>query len=430
MQEVTQIAERWRRMQGAVIEERYRLINCPSTTDDQARFTAESDEHGPVTVLIAGAGLQYEATGLEHPNLLRVLHTGRTEVEGEWLSFAVTEPIDETLGEVLAERALTPDETREVLGEVLNSLGWLHAHGVAHGNVSPANIAAVGNTIKLSGALRQAEHGHVGTPYDPPEAGVTPAGDVWSLGMTMFEALTRRLPSEAADLAMLPPPFRGVAENTLVSDPSERWSVDRISGYLSSSSAIDPAPVTEPGHALPSETETRPPAARKWVYAALAVAAISVILVALWPAGEDRAPPSAPTQAPAASSPAAATQAPPPPPLTPQPDKPSPYETPAQSKPVAAAPVQETRQDAAREERQFWRVIVYTFSQREHARQRAESINRRFPQYEAEVFQPNDNSPYLVSIGGRMSRQDAAQLRAAARESGLPRDAYIQNYSH
>jgi hypothetical protein len=28
-----------------------------------------------------------------------------------------------------------------------------------------------------------------------------------------------------------------------------------------------------------------------------------------------------------------------------------------------------------------------------------------------------------------MSRQEAAQLRATARASGLPRDAYMQNYS-
>jgi hypothetical protein len=94
-----------------------------------------------------------------------------------------------------------------------------------------------------------------------------------------------------------------------------------------------------------------------------------------------------------------------------------------------AKPVQESPQDAAREERQFWRVIVYTFAQRRDAEQRAASINGRFPEFEAEVFQPNDSSPYLVSIGGRMSRQEAAQLRATARASGLPRDAYMQNYS-
>jgi serine/threonine protein kinase len=238
MQEITHIANHWRGMEGTVIDQRYRLMTCLEGTHNEARFAAESREHEAVTVLIVGSGLRYEPTDLDHPNLLRVLATGRTEVEGEWLAFAVTEPIDETLADVLAERSLTPDETRDMLGEVLNALGWLHSQGIAHGKVNPRNITAVGNTIKLSGAIRRPDQGHVGTPYDPPEFETTAAGDVWCLGMTMFEALMQRLPSDAADLAALPAPFRHIAENALVSDPSGRWSVAQVSGYLSSSNAV------------------------------------------------------------------------------------------------------------------------------------------------------------------------------------------------
>jgi hypothetical protein len=74
-------------------------------------------------------------------------------------------------------------------------------------------------------------------------------------------------------------------------------------------------------------------------------------------------------------------------------------------------------------------VIVYTFAQREAAEKKAEAINRQHPDFKAEVFSPQGGRPYLVALGGRMSREEASRLRSSAQESGLPRDSYIQNYS-
>jgi serine/threonine protein kinase len=421
MQEVTPIADNWRRLEGAKVDGRYQLLNCFSATEEEARFAAEADGRGAVTVLLAGPAARYEAVGLEHPNLLRVFDIGRAEFEGEQLPYAATEVVEESLADVLAERALTPEETREVLGEALNALGWLHAHGIAHGGVCPRNIVAVGNTVKLNGAVLRSEAGRPATPYDPPEGGASASGDVWSLATTMFEALTRRLPSEAADLNALAEPFQRIAENTLITSPSERWGVDRISAYMSGGD-ID-APLTDRDErealAAPLSAPARREASRKWGYAALAVAAASVIAVALWPAGDGGVPPR-----PGAAAPASAQ-----PPISAQLPSPVPTETPVTEPPSQAKRAAEPPPAAAREERQFWRVIVYTFAQRQHAEQRADAINRRFPEFEAEVFTPNDSGPYLVAIGGRMSRQEATQLRAKARASGLPSDAYAQNYS-
>jgi serine/threonine protein kinase len=112
---------------------------------------------------------------------------------------------------------------------------------------APASTAAAKRKSKMMGsrveapkisAIRRPDQGHVGTPYDPPEFETSAAGDVWCLGMTVFEALTQRLPSDAADLATLPAPFRHIAENALVSDPSDRWSIAQVSGYLSSRNAV------------------------------------------------------------------------------------------------------------------------------------------------------------------------------------------------
>jgi hypothetical protein len=77
-----------------------------------------------------------------------------------------------------------------------------------------------------------------------------------------------------------------------------------------------------------------------------------------------------------------------------------------------------------------WRVIVYTFARLEPAEQRARAVNRRWPELQAEVFSPKPGQPpYLVAIGGRMSRADAERLRDDARGKGLPQDTYAQNYS-
>jgi len=46
------------------------------------------------------------------------------------------------------------------------------------------------------------------------------------------------------------------------------------------------------------------------------------------------------------------------------------------------------------------------------------------------VFLPNDKGGYyLVSLGGRMTREEAERLQHSARGKGLPPDLYVQNYS-
>jgi serine/threonine protein kinase len=422
------MADFWRRFEGVTIDDRYRLLNWSSRTQEGARFSAESEEHGQVSVALSTEDAEYDRGALDHPNLLRVFETGRTSLDDESVSFAVTEAADETLADVLTERVLTAAETREVLSEVLNALGWLHSHGQSHGAVSPRNILAVGDTVKLAPVARHVGEAGPGTPYDPPEGGVSPAGDVWSLGISMYESLMQRLPSGEQDIPELPEPFRRIAEHTLVADPTARWSVDQISAHLSSSSAIQPPVevVPEPATPVPSLI----PAAgkpsgipAKWVYAALSVAGLSVVAVALWPSGQSRTPAAPATPVPVASRPAppaqgAVTEAP-------VVQKPSPY-TPPSSAPPAARPAVDS---AARQERPYWRLIVYTFSDREHAAQRVAALNKQHPAFKAAVFTPSGSAPYLVALGGRMSREDAAQLRARARGQGLPRDSYIQNYA-
>lgn len=76
-----------------------------------------------------------------------------------------------------------------------------------------------------------------------------------------------------------------------------------------------------------------------------------------------------------------------------------------------------------------WRVVVYTFNRQEDAEKRVRTLNSKHPHLEAQVFSPSGHSnPYLVTVGGRMTREDAARFRSKAMGLGMPRDSYIQNY--
>jgi hypothetical protein len=58
-----------------------------------------------------------------------------------------------------------------------------------------------------------------------------------------------------------------------------------------------------------------------------------------------------------------------------------------------------------------------------------QSVNSRHPNLEAKLFTPRANAgPYLVTVGGAMTREQAARLRKRVLRLGLPRDSYIQSY--
>jgi eukaryotic-like serine/threonine-protein kinase len=76
-----------------------------------------------------------------------------------------------------------------------------------------------------------------------------------------------------------------------------------------------------------------------------------------------------------------------------------------------------------------WRVIAYTYNHRSQAAHKVRTIARRHPQLNPTVFAPRgDQGPFLVELGGPMSREKAAQLRATALRLRLARDTFIRNY--
>ena len=107
-------------------------------------------------------------------------------------------------------RRLGIEETIAIGRQVAAALDHLHAHGLVHRDVKPSNIlVTAGGTAKVCdlGLVRLLERGEtltatamtVGTPaYMAPEQGsggeLTPAADVYALGLTLYECLTGKVP--------------------------------------------------------------------------------------------------------------------------------------------------------------------------------------------------------------------------------------------
>jgi len=195
-----------------------------------------------------------QAAKLSHPHLIRLLDMGRCELDDKAMLYVVMEYAEENLSAVIKRRPLAPAEARALLGPVVDALAYVHAKGFVHCRLKPANIMADDDLLKISsdGLCRIGESAGSMKPgaYDPPEAAggrISPAGDVWSLGMTLAEALTQRLPvwertnqGEAALPSNLPEEFADLVRHCLRRDPQMRWSVADIAARLEGNSPAPP----------------------------------------------------------------------------------------------------------------------------------------------------------------------------------------------
>ena len=75
-------------------------------------------------------------------------------------------------------------------------------------------------------------------------------------------------------------------------------------------------------------------------------------------------------------------------------------------------------------------MVAYTFNREDQAQQKADSLAKRDPSLNPQVFSPSGHAPYLVTLGGPMTREQAEAFKQKARGAGLPRDTYAQNYTH
>jgi TonB family protein len=307
------MSEVWAKWEGQVVNGTFPLRRVLAATDYSGVFLTEFSAQNPPTAALklvpaipTLAAVQLAqwtaAAALSHPNLIRLIEMGRCRLGSLDFLFVVMDYAEQTLSKILIQRALTADEVREMLLSVLRALDFLHGRHLVQGRLMPANILAVGDQLKLaSDTIRPAGEStaYLARPsvYDPPEAsdgGFFPAGDMWSLGVTLIEALTQH-PATSLPAAF-PTEFAAIVRQCLNPNPAERPTAAALRAQLEPAPAapvvLPPQPATpvKQSPAPSPEASTRQGAstialpkessALRWSVAALGVA--FVVILAVW----------------------------------------------------------------------------------------------------------------------------------------------------
>ncbi|MDP9339592.1 MAG: TonB family protein [Acidobacteriota bacterium] len=210
---------------------------------------------------------------LTHAHLLQLVRVGRCQMANASFLYVVMEYAEEDLSQILPQRALEPEETRQIVESVLDALTYLHGQGLAHTRIKPGNIMAAGDQLKISSDTLCEIGGaplvrQEATIYAAPESTAAPvsiAADVWSLGVTVVETLTQRTPlirsqtrTEFPVPETIPPPYLEIARRCVQLDPARRASLKEISVLLNPGAAphreipmtspvAEPVAASEPG---------------------------------------------------------------------------------------------------------------------------------------------------------------------------------------
>jgi serine/threonine-protein kinase Stk1 len=298
----------WRQWEGQVVNGTFPLRQYLGGSDHSAVFLTERRGRDPQRAAIkliavdpANAALRLArwefAAKLSHPHLLRLFETGSCQLDNIVLLYVVMEYAEENLALILPQRALTPDEARDLLEPALDALAYVHGKSLVHGSIKPSNIMAAQDQLKLSSdTLLRVDDPTSGAPktnvvypsvYDAPEISngtISPASDSWSLGMTLMEALTQRLPAREGMaepvLETVPAPFMGIAHCCLRREPQRRCAAADIAARLRSNSA---SPISKVIARAQGPSTVRIPAeSAKWRYllplAALVLIALAVLV--------------------------------------------------------------------------------------------------------------------------------------------------------
>jgi TonB family protein len=243
--------------EGRVIEGRFPLLKWLGGTKDSGLYlTVLQGLQEAVIQLISTNDAEGDAIiaqwdfamSLSHPHVEPILARGRCVIEENELLYVISEPFSTNLAKTIASGTLDADQGRRIFNPIVEALSYLHENGVVHGHLNPSNIHFAGSDPKLSltdlviaGSVKR----RISAPgnYDAPElwqGEASAAVDTWSLGMTMWEAMTGAPPSwdmwndeEPEVPESLPSPFSEIVRESLHLVPTRRCTLRTIQDRLS-----------------------------------------------------------------------------------------------------------------------------------------------------------------------------------------------------
>ena len=485
--------ELWNDYEGKLLDGQFRLERLIGPKGRSAFFATSDKDAGPATIRVIESLNDEDAIlarwnavrAIDEPSLVKILACNKTVLDGVHLVYAVLEATDAELADLLRERALSPDETRQMAASVVTALAALHAQGLIHEHVEAESVLAKGEEVKLRGdCVREAPDGMEGETLR--------RRDAHDLAMLVGYSLTQR---RDIGQTKLPRPFDEFVRNGM----SGTWGLKEMGAVVRPVAVASfpivpvmpvsvpaPKPLQTQGASRAETTEqpivagaaqsapgprvmpSRPTAAASLRPAVQSAGASSAQAVAASLGGEppvpmrrvveddrvilepEQANPSRTifwaalaavalllvgliwhfthvSDSSAKTSTPAATPAP----------APESTSIPA----VAAVPVKPSAAigtgrasgrvavtHGAGPAGSQWRLVAYTFNREEAAQKKAAAIAQVHPALKPEVFTPSGRPPYLVALGGWMTVEQASALKAKARAEGLPQDIYTQNY--
>lgn len=291
--------ESWKSWEGQVVDGKFPLRHLLGGTEHSAVFVTEMPERKAQKVAIKLIETQpadadrhvsqlRAASKLSHPHVIPIFEAEHCLMDGTSFAYAVMEFAEEDLSQILPQRPLSPTEVSELLPPLLDALSYIHSMGFVHGRIKPSNVLAVGDQLKLSSdqistIAAPDENRRRQDVYDAPETAagiVSPAGDVWSVGVTLVAAITQNV-TIAEDTAIgnptlpetIPEPYRGIVRECLQLDPRRRSSLAEIQARLLPPGRSVPQP--------PAPLPIPPRSANRWPALAAALVLIVAVLVGL-----------------------------------------------------------------------------------------------------------------------------------------------------
>ncbi|ADW67669.1 sporulation domain-containing protein [Granulicella tundricola] len=370
-----------------------------------------------------------QVTAVNQDNLVAIKSFGQTNFEGTPLAYALLELTDASLADILAERALTPQEAHEVASSLLAALQALHASGLVHEHIEPANVMAVGEVIKLrSDCVREC----ILNPDDatPAHCAELKQRDVHDLAVLLLQVLT--LQKKLTPAIKLPAPFDKIVSYGI----DGTWGLTEIDAALhppvikplvpesviaaatqQHPQRISPSPQSEsPNPALHVRriSNTVQPAPRSMAFWAACSAGALVLIFLAWLFLHGSSKPATPVPTAAVVTPAK--------PQTID-DAPTPKLSASASTDGVVHTAVATSQTQA-----GWHVVAFTYNREDQAWHKVATIRDAHPALSPEVFAPSGRGPFLVALGGAMSESEANVMRNKARRDGMPRDTFIRRY--